>query len=278
MKNTLCPVDNCVIVLSRAIIGPAGGHGPDCPAAHPVDGDRIVIHTDRIAIRILLVQRRNYGLHFFYVVIQDILDQIGLMNSQICHSAHGGLLPVEEPGIILHDTPVLRTFMAEGGPECEDSSDRAFPDQLSCFLVPMSQTLVLPDHECTVILIRCLHHGLTLLYGNRHRLLAQDVLTGIQGFDGDFRMLRIRHTHTYYIDGRICKKLVHRLIYSASVLCGQLLRAVTVPVTVPCDLRIRIRCVFRNMTVPGNASAANDTCFDHTVTLLVENANAIHRL
>ena len=181
-------VEDSGVVLSR-VVGPGGGHRTDDAVCHLIDADGVVVHADQVPVRAALVQRGELGGGPDHFLAQQELDQVGLVDAEVGHGAHGSLLFVKEPGVLARgDAPGLGSPVAEGGAEGDDVADGALFQQLTGHDVRLRKALVLPDHEQLAALFGGFHHLLAVREGDGHGLFTEDVLAGLQGLDGELRV------------------------------------------------------------------------------------------
>ena len=156
--------------------------------------------------------------------------------------------------------------MAKGGLEGDDPAQRAGGQDLLGLLVGRSQTLVMADHQALAALLGGGHHGLALLQRDRHRLLAQNVLAGLQRLDADLGVKRIGHTHGNRVDLRIGQQLIHTGVYLSAVQIHQCLSTFGDQVIEPFDLHITVMEILIPVALLGDGAAADDTNFQHVAS------------
>ena len=146
--------------------------------------------------------------------------------------------------------------MTEGSAEGDDLADLTVRDQLLRQLMGLGQALVLADHEEFAFLFGHLHHLLAVGEGDGHGLLAEDVLAGFQGLDGQLRVGVVGSADAYRVDVRIRQQLFRRVIGLAAVLGGHVLGPGLGGVEEADELAIGVIRVLGNVPHLGDLAAA----------------------
>ena len=114
------------------------------------------------------------------------------MDAEVAHAADVGLFLLEEPCVgafVLR--PCFGAAVAERRAEGHDFADDAFLEELLGLQVGGHEALVVADHELAAeLLSREDHLGGVFEIGG-HRLLAEDVLAGLQAGDRQAGMLAV---------------------------------------------------------------------------------------
>ena len=153
--------------------------------------------------------------------------------------------------------------MAEGGLEGDDAAQCAGGQELLGLLMGGGQALVMADHQALAALAGGGHHGLALLQGDRHGLLAQDVLAGAQRLDADLGVEGVGHADGNGVDVRIGQQRVHISVDLTAVEVHQRLRTLGNQVVKALDLHVRVMEIFVPVTLLGNGAAADDANSQH---------------
>ena len=256
-------VDHGGVILGR-VVGPGGGHGADHAACHLIDADGVVVHADQVPVRAALIQRGELGGGAHHVLPQQELNQVGLVDAQVGHGAHGGLGLVEEPGVLPRgDAPGLGPAVAEGGAEGDDLADLSLGDHLLGQLVSLGQPLVLADHQKLALLVGDLHHLLAVGEGDGHGLFAEDVLAGLEGFDGQLRVGVVGGAYGNRVDCGIRQQFFCAVIGLAAVFGGHVLGTGLGGIEEAHQLAVGVVRVLGNMSHLGDLAAAQNTDFQH---------------
>ena len=96
--------------------------------------------------------------------------------------------------------------MPESGTESEDLADCSLLQKLLCLDMGIRQALVLPDHQLPAAFCCRPDHQFALFDVRSHRLLAEDILAGTEGFHGHFAMGIVRDADAHGIDLRISEQ------------------------------------------------------------------------
>ena len=111
-------------VVLGTVIRPARRHGADGPAAHGVNANGVVVHAHQISLRIALIERRHASSRGHDGLAKQPLDEVGLVNAQICHGTHRGALGIKEPAARSRiDTPRLGPAVTKRRAEGQDIAD-----------------------------------------------------------------------------------------------------------------------------------------------------------
>ena len=162
LEHSFCSIDDRGIIL-LTIIRPAGCHRSDNSALHFVNTDGIVIYSNQVSITVFLIQSRNFCSCFLYCIIKQVLDQVCLMYSKICHCSHCSSLLIKEPVLRTSIyTPCFRTAMSECCFESKNASDISTLDEFFCFCMSFCKSLILTDHKFFAHLLCCIHHHLAV--------------------------------------------------------------------------------------------------------------------
>ena len=106
----------------------------------------------------------------------------------------------------------------------------------------------------------CLHHILTLLQGNCHRLFTQHMLPCLQRLNGDGCMDMIGRAYAHSLDLLICQQILYTGIGPAAVLLCQLSGTILIYIIESIQLCIRVIPVFRNVPNLCNLSTSDYCC------------------
>ena len=126
----------------------------------------------------------------------------------------------------------------------------------------LGQPLILTDHQILAGFLCCSHHGLALFQGDRHRLLAQNMLAGFQRGDGNFSMGMVGSANTDSLDFGVSQQLLVGSKCLAAVLYSQFLRSCPVNIIEAVNFRMGIGCILGDMTNLRDLSTSDDTYFD----------------
>lgn len=135
--------------------------------------------------------------------------------------------------------------MAKGTAKGKDLSDVSPKQDFLCFPVGFGKPLILADHQNPVMFLCCLHHILTLLQGNCHRLFTQHMLPCLQRLNGDGCMDMIGRAYAHSLDLLICQQILYTGIGPAAVLLCQLSGTILIYIIESIQLCIRVIPVFR---------------------------------
>ena len=115
----------------------------------------------------------------------------------------------------------------------------------------------------TAVALGSRHHGLALRQRDRHGLLHQHVLPGVQSRRADLRMAAVLHTYRYGVYVGIIHQLVEAVVDLAAILRRHLLGTRRVLVVESYDLRIGVGCILRQMAHLCDLAAADNADSDH---------------
>ena len=149
LHHSFCSVENRGVVF-RSIAGPACSHGSDASVFHLIDTDGIVIHSDETARGISFIQRTQITNYLRHSGTRQILDQIGFMDSKVCHGPHDRFLLIEKPDIPSRvNAPGLRTAMGKICLVCDNVSNQSAFYQFSGLSMGFCKPLVVAYHQKT---------------------------------------------------------------------------------------------------------------------------------
>ncbi len=147
----------------------------------PRQAHRRVVHVAEALLQ-ALHERRS---------LHDLLAQSQRSRSALC-TPRSPIAPTKACPFCRRTSPLALDAPALGGPPCEKAVRNVITlpmapldRSLLGLLVQRGQPLVVADHQEPAGVLGRLDHGLGLVVGGSHGLLAQHVLAGLQGGHGD---------------------------------------------------------------------------------------------
>ena len=254
-------------IVFLPVIRPARSHRTDNAALRPVYADRVVVDADHIVVRIFFIERCKARRRFDDRIAEQKLYQIGFVNSQISHRAHGRFFAVKKPYVLSGiDAPRFRSSVSENRSKRNDFSERSVFDEFSRFDVRFCKPLILSDHQKSIVCFRFRHHAFAFFERYRHGFFTEYVLSRSERFDRDLGMRVIRRTHAHRIDRRIGKHIFARFIGFAGVLFRKRFRALFVYIRNTDYLCIAVAEIFGQVPHLRDFSAADNSDMYHTVS------------